>query len=176
MIVLVAFASKHGSTQSIANHIAEVLASEGLDIEVRPAGSDLEVSDYDAVVLGSAVYTGRWRKAAVSMAKSSGAALREMPTWLFSVGPLGDPPEPWEDPPAVAKMMAATGARGHALFPGAADLSALSKVEKYVLRMVNAPEGDFRDWDMVTRWARSIATELRSGDAGVSGSEWRRQP
>ncbi len=171
MIVLVAFASKHGSTQSIAHHIAEVLASEGFEVEVRPAGSKLDVTDYDAVVLGSAVYTGRWRKAAISMASTHGTALRAMPTWLFSVGPLGDPPEPWEDPPAVAKMMATTGARGHALFPGAADFSELGKVEKYVMRMVNAPEGDFRDWDMVTRWARSIATQLRSGDAGATGSE-----
>ena len=99
MKVLVAFASKHGSTETIAHHIAEVLAGEGLGVEVRPAGSDLDVGTYDAVILGSAVYTGRWRKAAISMAKTHGAALRAMPTWLFSVGPLGDPPEPSEDPP-----------------------------------------------------------------------------
>ena len=71
-------------------------------------------------------------------------------------------------------MMAATGARGHTLFPGAADFSQLSKVEMYVMRMVKAPEGDFRDWDLVSRWARSIAAELRSGDARTRGSEWRR--
>jgi menaquinone-dependent protoporphyrinogen oxidase len=90
-----------------------------------------------------------------------GAELRPRPTWLFSSGPLGDPPKP--DPDAAVKidgLLQTTGAREHHLFTGALDRSRLGLGERAIVRVVGAPDGDFRDWDDVRRWAGTIAGAL----------------
>lgn len=61
--VLVAYATKSGSTARIAEIIAEALREQGLQAEVRPAREVLKPAGYDAVVLGGALYAGRWHKA-----------------------------------------------------------------------------------------------------------------
>jgi menaquinone-dependent protoporphyrinogen oxidase len=67
------------------------------------------------VVLGSAVYAGHWLKPARDLVARCGPALAARPVWLFSSGPVGDPPKPEEDPVDVAEVLAATSAREHRL-------------------------------------------------------------
>jgi menaquinone-dependent protoporphyrinogen oxidase len=70
------------------------------------------------VVLGSAVYAGHWLKPAKELVDRSGAALATKPVWLFSSGPVGEPPKPEEDPVDVAEILEATRAREHRVFAG----------------------------------------------------------
>ena len=86
--VLVAYGSKRGSTAEIAGWIGDTLRGQGLDTEVADAGSVRDVTDYDAVVLGGALYEGRWHKEARRFARRHAAALSGRPVWLFSSGPL----------------------------------------------------------------------------------------
>ena len=54
MHVLVAYASRHGATQGIAERIAQTLEKSGVTAEARPAATIKGVAGYDAFVIGSA--------------------------------------------------------------------------------------------------------------------------
>jgi len=166
--VVVAAASKHGATAEIADRIAEALCSRGLDAEVVTPG-DLDTTDgHDAAIIGSAVYAGRWRREARELADRIGAS-DPLPVWLFSSGPLGDPPKPDEEPVDVAGILEATSARGHRVFAGRLDKAGLSFGERAITKAVRAPEGDYRDWDEITGWAAEIADALTSGNQEPPG-------
>jgi menaquinone-dependent protoporphyrinogen oxidase len=159
--VLVIAASRHGATSGIAETIAWRLARAGLDTRSADAVEIRSLAGWDAVVLGSAVYMGRWLPSARAIVDDLGEELRRRPVWLFSSGPVGDPPEPdGERAFDPADLMAATGARDHMLFAGRLDRDRLGLAERAVARAVRAAPGDFRDWDAVAAWADRIAADL----------------
>jgi menaquinone-dependent protoporphyrinogen oxidase len=161
MTVLVSAASKHGATAEIAEAIGRVLAERGLAVDVRPAANVTMVDGYDAVVLGSAVYVGRWLEAARKLVEAEAAILAARPVWLFSSGPVGDPPKPAEEPVDVAEFVRATGARDHQVFAGKIDKGRLGFGERAMVLALRAPVGDFRDWAAIETWAHGIADALR---------------
>jgi len=162
MKVLVAVATKHGSTREIADAIVEELRASGLEVDLRAAGSVIEIASYEAVVFGSAVYTGGWLADATRFAHAHSWALRRMPVWLFSSGPIGlEGTKLLGDRPEVPELLKLTQAREHRVFRGKLDKQNLDAVDRYVTRVVQAPEGDFRDWEAVRDWARSIAASLK---------------
>jgi menaquinone-dependent protoporphyrinogen oxidase len=167
--VLVAAATKHGATLEIAEKIGEVLADEGLSVTVQEVERMTGVDAFDAVVLGSAVYVGHWLEPARAFVEQNAEALRARPTWLFSSGPIGDPPRPADDDAVkLDDLMAATEANEHRLFAGRVDKHRLSFAERAVLLAVRAKEGDYRDWDEISAWAREIAQTLQPHAAGTS--------
>jgi menaquinone-dependent protoporphyrinogen oxidase len=165
MRVLVTTASKHGSTEEIGRAIAEALNGQGVETGFLAPEDVISVHRYDAVIMGSAVYAGRWMSSMKKMAHRLAAELVERPVWLFSSGPIGDPPKPDEDPVDVAPMIEATGARGHVVFAGKLDKGVLSFGERAIVAAFKAPEGDFRDWDEIRKWAEEVAAELASTSA-----------
>ena len=159
MKVLVTAASRYGATEEIAQAVADELRAYGHDAVVQAPDAVNDVRGYDAVVLGSAVYAGRWLKPARELVERTGRAWAGRPVWLFSSGPIGDPLKPAEDPD-VAGVMAATGARGHAVFAGRLVRNQLRFGDRAIAAALRAPDGDFRDWDAIRAWAASIAEEL----------------
>jgi menaquinone-dependent protoporphyrinogen oxidase len=160
MRVLVTTASKHGSTEEIGRAIAGALTGVGVDARIV-APEDVESLDgFDAVVLGSAVYAGHWMKPMRELTDRLAGELARRPVWLFSSGPIGDPPKPEEDPVDVAPIMEATGAREHVLFAGRLDKKLLNFGERAIVSALKAPEGDFRDWDRIHSWSSGIAEAL----------------
>ena len=149
MTVLVTYASRHGATTEIAEALGHDLRARGANVEVRSADEVDGVSGYDAVVLGSAIYMGKWLPAALELARSCD----EQRTWLFSCGPLGDPPQPGPPAPPIA-------ARGHEVFGGRLERGALSRTERAIVRMVKAPYGDYRDFAAVADFASTIAQSI----------------
>src|SRR5512139_3080934 len=107
-MILVAYASKHGSTQGIAEHIARRLTERGLSVEVRPAEAVADLGVPDAVILGSAVYAGSWMKEASEFARRFVDVLSAVPVWLFSSGPLGEQVEDEEEQPRQLGELRAT--------------------------------------------------------------------
>ncbi|HSJ26669.1 MAG TPA: flavodoxin domain-containing protein [Acidimicrobiia bacterium] len=160
MRVLVTVASKHGATAEIGDAIARELADRDLEVTVRPPDEVEEAAGFDAFVIGSAVYAGRWQKAARQFVETNAAHLASRPVWLFSSGPIGDPPEPTADPVDVEDVMAATRARTHRLFPGRLQQSSLSFGERAIVAALRAEYGDFRDFADIRAWAAEIAGEL----------------
>ena len=80
--------------------------------------------------------------------------------WLFSSGPVGDPPKPDEDPVDVAELLATTNARDHRVFAGKLVRKQLSFPERAIVSALRVPEGDFRDWIEIRQWAAGIADAL----------------
>jgi menaquinone-dependent protoporphyrinogen oxidase len=118
------------------------------------------------VVLGSAVYAGRWLEPAREYAARHADVLRTRPVWLFSSGPIGEPPFPPDEAYDVTALRTLTGAEGHRTFPGRLDKERLSFGECAMATAMRAPVGDFRDWNAVRRWGEEIAGRL----AGVGAS------
>jgi len=169
MRALVVAASKHGATAGIAAAIADTLRGRGV-IPVSAEPDDVrDLDDIDAVVLGSAVYAGHWLRPAMSLVERLGDELAARPVWLFSSGPVGDPPKPSEAPADAAVMVEAAHARGHHLFAGKLDRASLGIGERAVVRVPRAPEGDFRDWPEVEAWADEIADALGAGTGAGAG-------
>jgi menaquinone-dependent protoporphyrinogen oxidase len=160
MKTLVTVASRHGATGEIGEVIAETLRDAGLAVQTRlPEGVD-SLADYDAVVLGSAVYAGRWLTEARRFAERHHAELKARPLWLFSSGPIGEPLAPTEESPDGRHFARELAARAHRTFAGRIDPGSLGWVERTITRMVKAPDGDFRDWEAVRTWADEIAAAL----------------
>jgi len=151
MTVLVSYASKHGATTEIAEALGRDLCARGVDAEVRSADEVDGVSRYDAVVLGSAIYMGKWLPDALRVAEQCDGRQ----PWLFSSGPIaGAPVAP---PPDVR-----VAARDHRVFGGKLDRGSLSFAERAITRFVKAPDGDYRDFAAVAAYADTIAQSIAS--------------
>lgn len=165
MKILVTTASKHGATTEIGEAIAGKLREHDLEVEVHEPGDVTSIDGYDAVVLGSAVYAGRWMDTARRFSERHHAALRRLPVFLFSSGPIGDPPQPTEEPADGRRLAAELGARDHRVFAGRVNDADLGWVERTITKMVRAPDGDFRDFNGIRTWAEEIADQLASTTA-----------
>ena len=162
--VLVAYATKYGSTREIAEAVGVELADAGHQVDVRPASSVEDIAPYDAVVLGSALYAAHWQRDANRFVRQHLAELQARPVWLFSSGPL-DHSADREDIPLtehVARDVHPIGARGHRTFGGRL-LPDTPGLEPQVL--ATHPTGDFRNWAAIRAWAGEITTAL-GGAAG----------
>ena len=169
MRVLVTAASRHESTREIAEAIATGLADRGIESVAVPIGQVTTLDDFDAVVLGSAVYMGRWLGEARRFAQIHASALCMLPVWLFSSGPVGPadhpiPPGTPADVPVIARL---TQAIGHRTFPGRLDMKRLHFTERTLARTIHAPEGDSRDWNAITDFAGEVAGALLRERVGV---------
>lgn len=161
MKILVAVSSRHDATRGIAEVIADELETSGLEVDLRDADAVANIADYQAVILGSAIYTGDWLAEAKHLVNFNGPTLRSVPVWLFSSGPIGtNDAETLDDPPEVEHLMKASGAREHRVFAGRLDKRRLDLAERSVTRVTSAPEGDFRDLGEIIEWAQSIASQL----------------
>jgi menaquinone-dependent protoporphyrinogen oxidase len=162
MKVLVAVASKQGATKQIAERIGAVLRDARIDVVVQPVEAVTELDRYDAFVVGSAVRIGHWLEPARRFVREHAEALSQRPVWLFSSGPIGDPPLPEMEALEAPELVASLGARGHVTFPGKLQKGGLGLAERAIVAAVRAPEGDFRPWPEIDAWAAGIATELRT--------------
>jgi menaquinone-dependent protoporphyrinogen oxidase len=185
MKVLVAYASRHGGTAGIAKRIAEVLESEGADVVVANAAERPDPSAFGAYVIGSGVYIGSWLKEGTEFLERNQSVLATRPVWLFSSGPLPgsskapdttDPLElalgPQEGPGSgghkkIAAVSATIQPRDHRVFLGAFNPNDPPRsMQERLVRLIPAskqilPAGDFRDWDAIEAWAKTIAVAVR---------------
>jgi menaquinone-dependent protoporphyrinogen oxidase len=163
--VLVAYGTKYGSTAEIAERIGQVLQAAGLSVDVKPAGEAGDLAPYAAVVLGSAVYAGQWRKEAAEFLTDNEAALAQRPVWFFSSGPTGegDPLElmsGWRFPEGLQPVADRVKPRDTAFFGGALYPDKMNLAERLIIKSLKAPTGDFRNWDAIEAWAKEIAAAL----------------
>ena len=161
MTVLVAYESKHGSTQGIAERISEKLRQMGKETDVLSVDTVSDPGSYEAFVIGSAIYYGSWMREATDWVKRNQSILANRPVWLFSSGPLGtEVKDAEQQPKEMADFHNTIKPRDHRVFFGSLDHNKLSFTERMVVKAVRAPEGDYRDWEAIDAWAESIARDL----------------
>jgi menaquinone-dependent protoporphyrinogen oxidase len=166
--VLVAYASKHASTAEIAERIAAAMRDVGCDAQARPASEVRDVSEYGAVVLGSAVYAKRWQRDARSFARRHADALREMPVWLFSSGAVEEHPTA-PTPPVAERLARQLGAREHVMFGGRVPTDPGNFVERAMLKNTPPERRDARDWPAIEAWARGVAEQVAAREPAHAG-------
>jgi menaquinone-dependent protoporphyrinogen oxidase len=178
MRVLVAYASKHGSTAEIAQSVADGIR-HGLGFPAAPPVEELELvaptvdvwsiedapepGDFDAVVIGSALYVGRWMHSALSYLHEHTNALAGVPVWLFSSGPIGHMGLSDEEPADLTEIREDIRVEGDIIFGGKLERHTLQLAEKAVVVALRCPDGDFRDWDAIAEWSHGIAATLLAG-------------
>jgi menaquinone-dependent protoporphyrinogen oxidase len=160
MDVLIAAASRHGSTTDVALAIAETLERAGHRVAVQRPEQVTDVARYDAVILGSAIYLGHWLAPMKALIDRAAAELVQRPVWLFSIGPIGVPPKPIELPADVPELMEKTRALEHRIFAGKLDRHQLAFGERLVMTAVRAEDGDYRPWGDLREWACDIGRAL----------------
>jgi menaquinone-dependent protoporphyrinogen oxidase len=156
--VLVAYATKMGGTAGIADMIADELRLRGLSAVARPASDVGDISGYEIVVLGSALYMRRWRSDAVRFLRRHRRTLRERTLLLFQSGPCGrDAAEPDQPEPAnVRRLREALDADAPVTFGGRLDpVHAVGFIARRMA--VGELAGDYRDEESIRRWAADIA-------------------
>jgi menaquinone-dependent protoporphyrinogen oxidase len=163
--VLVTYATAAGSTAGIAERIAATLRDEDCAVVCRPVGPDLDPTEYDAVVIGSAVHSMAWLRPAIDvLGRIPDAGHR--PTWCFSVGGVAPhgPVTRYMTTQEARKVEqgfpASFHAREHRFFGGIVDMSGVPLWGKVFWRLVGGRPGDHRNWPAVDAWARQIAAEL----------------
>lgn len=169
MTILVAYASAHGSTRSIAERIGAVLAESGERVEIRTMSRVSNAEVYKAFVLGSAVHSRVWLPEAAAFLERERDVLAERPVWLFSVGMPAALRGPWRGYGPKEEALLADGlhrtldAREHRLFSGVFRREHIPLAGHLVCKLLGVRYGDYRDWPGIDAWASSIARELASG-------------
>ena len=162
MKVLVTVATRHGSTQMIGEALREELVATGVQAHLLEPELIADLGGYDAVVIGSGVYAGRWLKPARKFVDRFEGQLQRMPVWLFSSGPIGDPAKPTQPPADGLAIADRLRAMDHQVFEGRLERDLLGITERAVTRMVGAASGDYRPWVAITVWARRISASLKT--------------
>ncbi|QTE30201.1 flavodoxin domain-containing protein [Pengzhenrongella sicca] len=162
MRVLVTVASRHGGTQEIGSRIEAELRSRGHEVDLAAPADVVSIDPYDAVILGSAVYTAHWLPDAREFAVRFAAELPTKRVWLFSSGLATAPAAAANSPAETQDLMEATHASSHRAFGGRLDRGELTLAERAIIAAARGKEGDHRDMAAVVGWAGQIADELAS--------------
>ncbi|MDR1824689.1 MAG: flavodoxin domain-containing protein [Bifidobacteriaceae bacterium] len=159
-VVQIVYGSKWGGTKGLAEMIGAELTKRGDTVSVADAAQAGLDPDAQAVIVAGALRVGRWHEAATEFVKKHAKALRELPVWLVSSGPLDDSAEKQElpPPPGVAKLAQSIGARGCATFGGVLDESATGFIGKALVK--NGKTGDFRSPHHIATWVDAIEKDL----------------
>ena len=160
MKILVTVASRHGATGEIGDEVGKVLREAGLEADIVHPERVETLDGYDAVVVGSAIYMGRWLGPARDFVKSHADELSRLPVWLFSSGPVTAKTDDPADRAEGERLRELIGARDSRVFAGQLKKEGLGFGERTIVRMIKSPWGDYRPWPAIRSWATSIATDL----------------
>ncbi len=161
--VLVAYATRAGSTAEIARLIGETLAAHGAAVDVLPLKSVTGLADYQAVVIGSAIRFGGWLPEAVKFVEQNREVLGQRPLAIFAAHILnmeGDETSRQNRHLYLEPVRKLVTPRAEALFAGVGDPTKVSFVERQLYKVVKAPQGDFRSWQAIRDWAESLPAIL----------------
>jgi menaquinone-dependent protoporphyrinogen oxidase len=160
--ILVAYATKHGSTREVAEAVAATLHRPGLPVDTKAAAEVDGLDGYTGVVLGGALYTGRLHRDARRFLRRLRSALAGLPLAVFAMGPrTADPDEVAQTRAQLDRALSAVPEVepvSVAIFGGVLDPSQLH------FPFSRMPASDARDWNAVQAWAEGVV-----GLVGVPG-------
>jgi menaquinone-dependent protoporphyrinogen oxidase len=163
--VLVAYATRYGSTQEVAEAVAATLCECGLAVDIQPIRDVRTLDQYHAVVLGAPLYMFHWHKDALHFLARHREALLPRPVAIFALGPFHAEEKefqevrehldqelakfPWLRPEAIA------------IFGGKFDPQKLTFPHNLVPALKKMPASDARDWAAIRAWASNLAAQFQ---------------
>lgn len=160
---LVAYATKRGSTREVAEVVAVTLRERGLEVDVQPAGEIGDVSPYDGVVLGGALYMGRWHRDARAFLRRHRAALALLPVAVFGMGPLTLAEK--DVASSRRQLERELGKAPEVETVSVAIFGAVVDPAKLRFPFSRMPATDARDWDAIRAWSEEVAVKLGALEA-----------
>jgi menaquinone-dependent protoporphyrinogen oxidase len=164
--ILVAYATKAGSTGEVADAIGRALCDGGAAVDVKPVKEVDDIGGYRAVVVGSAIRIGRWLPEAVRFVEANAATLATMPVAFFQLSGFlqDDTPEKRQEAATyLAPVRALVEPMSEGLFAGKIEYSTLSFFDRTIAKLVGSAEGDWRDWEAIHAWATGLRQALLGG-------------
>lgn len=158
MKILVATASTYGSTREIGEHIAAVLRDAGHDVDTMDV-EDVAGLDYDAVVVGAAIYIGRPLTAARKFTARLEREFGPKPVWVFGSGMKNTTRDPLHPPYTEPASRPYLGSR-YPIFKGKVDPTQLSAAERTLAALTASSVQDERDFRTIGLWAKAVASHL----------------
>jgi menaquinone-dependent protoporphyrinogen oxidase len=163
--ILIAYATRYGSTQEVAEAVASEMRDAGVEVELRPLREVKSLEGYRAIVVGAALYMYKWHKDAIRFLEQRHNELIGRPVAIFALGPVNDVEKEWDE------------ARGQLdkelerfpwlrpvevkLFGGRFDPEMLKFPWNVVPGLKKLPTNDIRDWDAIRTWGRELAEGFR---------------
>ncbi len=159
--ILVAFASRYGTTGEVAESIGATLRERGLRVDVRAAQEVEDLGEYGGVVLGGGIYFGRWHRDARGFARLFEEELRRVPVAVFALGPVTEKPK---DQAASEEQLRRNLRRlpikpfAVRVFGGAFDPA------RVAFPISRLPAADVRNWEAIRAWTLKLAGRFESAD------------
>jgi menaquinone-dependent protoporphyrinogen oxidase len=161
--ILVAYASRKGSTAGIAQAIGKELTLEGYTVDVSEMKSVTSLAGYNAVVLGAPVYTGKVTGDVAAFVSTNKDELSRVPVAGFVTGIAPVFPKTGDVKGFTDQLVTALSpVRPVAvtMFAGTLDAGKMNLVERSLTMLMKVPTGDFRDWDAIAAWAKTLAGKM----------------
>jgi len=160
--ILVCYATRYGSTIDIAAIIGNELEAAGHHVVVSPVADVEDPAKYDAIVIGSPLYMGKWLAEARDFVSRFRFPLKERPVAVFSVGySLKDRKrehlKSGENALVDIRVFITPVSAG--FFPGKVDPDRMSPPDKAIVTLGGVTPGDFRNEDLVRSWAKDLAVK-----------------
>ena len=162
--ILIAYATRYGSTQEVAEAIAATLREAGFTVDLQLLREVRSPDRYGAIVMGAALYMFRWHKDALNFLSRHRKSLQERPVAVFALGPTHEPldEQEWRDSRAQLdkELVKYPWFKPVALemFGGKYDPQSL----RFPINMLagKEPASDIRDWTAIRAWAGSLVEKL----------------
>lgn len=168
--VLVAYATRYGSTQEVAQAITHVLRDQRIEVDIQPMREVHSLEGYQTVVLGAPLYMNRWLKDARRFLARHHGALSRRTVAIFALGPLSTDEQEWQ---SANTQLDKELARYPDILPVAREIF-VGKIDPTRFRFPDSliaslpasplkrvPASDGRNWEAIRAWAGQLATNLR---------------
>ncbi len=164
--VLVAFATRYGSTQEVAEAVAKSLRGASLDVDVKPLREVKTLEGYGGVVVGAPLQMFLWHKDALVFLSRQQTALTDLPVAVFALGPFNDVEKEWN---AVIAQLDKELAKfpwfspmAVKVFGGKFDPTALGLPFTLLPALKKIPAADIRDWNAIDAWGKELAANFQA--------------
>jgi menaquinone-dependent protoporphyrinogen oxidase len=164
--VLVTYASAYGSTQEVAEAIADRLRA-AYAVDVRPLREASDLSPYTAVVVGSGARKRGWMRVAMRWLAAHEQELAQLPVAYFMTCWClrQDTPATRGEADGYIRLVRAAAPSVTPVsvgqFAGKFDVNSLSWIERLFTGPKKYPVGDWRDWQAIRDWAAKLPPLLR---------------
>jgi menaquinone-dependent protoporphyrinogen oxidase len=161
--ILVAYASRSGSTAEIAQAVAKELGGAGYIVDVAELSGVSSLAGYNGIVIGAPLYMGNLVKDVRTFVGRHTQALATLPVASFAVGLTPVSEQVGNVDHAMDCLHTALSPLkpvGTILFAGKLDMAKLGFIQRKMMEIGNVPSGDFRNWDLIAAWARELPGKM----------------